>query len=160
MTPPSLRDPLHQVSPRARVRWTISAVLLSLTGAVGLTILLVVVEASLWWPWAVLYVALASAYVVAMPRLRFATHRWEATPTAIYTQTGWIGRLREIAPMSRVQTVEFHQGAIDRMLGLASVSVATAAEDDLEISLLDLAVAEELAATLSAAAEAEPGDAT
>lgn len=156
----SLRDPAHQVSTKAVLRWRISALLLSLVGAVVLTAVLAVTETSLWWLWALLYLAVATTYVVTMPRLRYATHRWEATPTAVYTQTGWIGRTREIVPMSRVQTVEYHQDAFDRILGLASVSVSTAAEDDLEIALLDHVVAAELTASLTAAAEAETGDAT
>lgn len=159
-TVPVLRDPANQVSPRARVRWTISAVLMALVGAVMLAGVLIVTEAPVWWLWAVLYLVLAAAYVVTMPRLRYATHRWETTPTAVYTQTGWIGRTREIVPMSRVQTVEYRQGGIDRLLGLASVSVSTAAENDLEVALLDQAVAEQLTASLTAAAEAETGDAT
>ncbi|MBO9522180.1 MAG: PH domain-containing protein [Nocardioidaceae bacterium] len=156
----TLRDPAHQVSPKARLRWTISAVLVTLVGAAVLTGVLVVSEAPLWWLWALLYVGGAASYVVTMPRLRYATHRWESTPTAVYTQTGWIGRTREIVPMSRVQTVELHQDALDRLLGLASVSVSTAAEDDLHIALLDHAVASELTASLTAAAESETGDAT
>ena len=57
------------------------------------------------------------AYVVAMPRVRYRIHRWESTDTAVYTQTGWLCRERRIAPMSRVQTVDFEQGAIGRLLG-------------------------------------------
>ena len=54
-----------------------------------------------------------------MPRVRYRIHRWESTDTAVYTQTGWLSRERRIAPMSRVQTVDFEQGWIDRLLGLA-----------------------------------------
>ena len=61
-----------------------------------------------------------------MPRVRYRIHRWESTDTAVYTQTGWLSRERRIAPMSRVQTVDFEQGPIDRLLGLASVTVTTA----------------------------------
>ena len=81
-------------------------------------------DVPLWvWP---LYAVLAIAYVVAMPRVRYRVHRWESTETAVYTQTGWLSRERRIAPMSRVQTVDFEQSAIGRLLGLASVTVTTA----------------------------------
>lgn len=160
MEVPALRDPANLVSPRAVLRWRIGATILVLTGAVVLAVLTVATDAAGWWIWWSAYLVASTGYVVAMPRLRYATHRWETTPTAIYTQTGWIGRDREIAPMSRVQTVEFHQGVIDRLLDLASVSVSTASADDLTIQLLDRSVAEDLAARLTAAAEAETGDAT
>ncbi len=157
---PVLRDPANLVSPRARLRWLITAAIVVAVGAVALALVTVLTEGSGWWIWWPAYVVLAVAYLVTMPRLRYATHRWETTPTAIYTQTGWLGRTREIAPMSRVQTVEFHQGVIDRVLGLASVSVSTASDEDLTIELLDRDVAEDLTARLTAAAEAEVGDAT
>jgi membrane protein YdbS with pleckstrin-like domain len=157
---PVLREPANLVSPRARIRWLIHALIRILIGGAvlgGVTAL----SPSWWWlaGWAA-YLGLAITYAVVMPRLRYRTHRWETTPTAIYTQTGWLGRMREIAPMSRVQTVELHQGAIDRLLGLASVSVSTASDMDLRITLLDRDRAAEVAAALTAAAEAETGDAT
>jgi uncharacterized protein len=157
---PVLREPANFVSPRAKLRWRIGAAILVLVGVAGLTVVTVVTDAVGWWLWWPLYLLVAIAYLVCMPRLRYATHRWETTPTAIYTQTGWLGRDREIAPMSRVQTVQFHQGVIDRVLGLAQVSVSTAADADLTIQMLDRNVAEDLATRLTAAAEADPGDAT
>ena len=157
---PVLRSPAHRVSPRARTAWRIGALVQVAVGLAVLLVLWLVAGVLPWAPlWLVAYVAVAAAYVVLMPNLRYATHRWEATPTAIYAQRGWLGRVRDIAPMSRVQTVEFHQGAIQRSLGLASVKVSTAA-GDLELALLDAATAEDLSQQLTAAAEAEPGDAT
>ena len=89
-------------------------------------------------------------------------HRWEVTKTAVYTQTGWWTRERRIAPMSRIQTVDYAEGAIARLFGLASVTVTTAsAAGALEIAGLDKSSApgtqpEEL--TLSA--DTVEGDAT
>ena len=61
-----------------------------------------------------------------MPQWRYLVHRWETTETAVYTQTGWWARERRIAPMSRVQTVDYAEGAIARLFGLATVTVTTA----------------------------------
>ena len=72
------------------------------------------------WVWPV-YAVVSIAYVVAMPRVRYRIHRWESTDTAVCTQTGWLSRERRIAPMSRVQTVDFEQSPLGRLLGLASV---------------------------------------
>ena len=73
-----------------------------------------------------MYAVLAIAYIVGMPLVRYRMHRWESTDTAVYTQTGWLSRERRIAPMSRVQTVDFEQSPLSRLLGLASVTVTTA----------------------------------
>lgn len=154
-----LRDPAHRVSTRALLRWRIGALLVAAFFAAVIVAVTVCTDVPRMWIAGIVWVLVTPPYVVMMPRLRWRTHRWETTPTAIYTQWGWLGRHREIAPMSRVQTVEFNQGVIDRMLGLASVSVSTAA-GDLSIDMLDADRAEQLSAQLTAAAEADRGDAT
>lgn len=157
----SLREPAHRVSTKARALWAVGAALWSLA---GLTVL-VLAEVFDWfgvpvWVWP-LYVVLAVAYVVGMPAVRYRVHRWESTDTAVYTQTGWLSRERRIAPMSRVQTVDFEQSAFARVLGLASVTVTTAsAAGPLHINGIDKEVAERLVADLTRRTEAEAGDAT
>ena len=157
---PALRDPAHQVSAKAPVLWAVGA------GIRCLLLLAAVVVANVFWvdvPWWVYppLVAVQIAYVVVMPRVRYRIHRWESTDTAVYTQTGWLSRERRIAPMSRVQTVDFQQTAVDRLFGLASVTVTTAsAAGPLRISDVDKDVADRLVEDLTRRAEAEAGDAT
>lgn len=161
--PPRLREPANRVSPRARLLWTID----SLIGGLVLTVPLVVAAIWFddkftvpWWAWA-LWGLLVLGHVVVMPTLRYRTHRWEATADAIYTQTGWLGRERRIAPMSRVQTVDFEQSAFARAMGLAGVTVTTAsAKGPLEITGLAKADAERLVESLTAVLETSHGDAT
>ena len=113
-----------------------------------------------WWVSVLVVLALA-AYVTVVPLWRYAVHRWEVTDTAVYTQVGWWTRERRIAPMSRIQTVDYSEGAIERLFGLASVTVTTAsAAGALEISGLDRELAQRLAEELTVQADAVPGDAT
>jgi uncharacterized protein len=113
-----------------------------------------------WWM-PTLAVVLLGAYVTVVPLWRYAVHRWEVTDTAVYTQVGWWTRERRIAPMSRIQTVDYSEGAIERLFGLASVTVTTAsAAGALEISGLDRDLAQRLAEELTVQADAVPGDAT
>jgi len=101
------------------------------------------------------------AYIIVMPRWRYRVHRWEATPHAIYTQSGWLKQERRIAPLSRVQTVDLQRGPLAQLFGLATVTVTTAsAAGPLEIEGLDLEIARELVEALTTAAVAETGDAT
>lgn len=158
----TLRDPANLVSPRARLVWAGGA--LSFALALGFVLL---VASRLFevfpmpaWAW-VAYAVAALAYVVVMPLYRYRVHRWESTATAVYTQRGWLGRERRIAPMSRVQTVDLEQGAVSRALGLATVTVTTAsAAGPLRIEGLDRVVAERLVEELTRRTDAEPGDAT
>ena len=157
-----LRDPAERVSPRARLMWTVEAVANSV-----FTLGLYVVLGLLWDPvpftwWLVSGLALVLlAYVLLMPRWRYAVHRWEVTETAVYTQTGWWSVERRIAPMSRIQTVDYVEGVFSRMFGLATVTVTTAsAAGALGIAALDRTLARELVERLTRLADAVAGDAT
>ena len=162
MPEPTLRQPSERVSPRARSMWTLSA---ALEGLALLAAAVVIGPVTDWLPipwWAVALVALTiAAYVVAVPRWRYAVHRWEVTETAVYTQTGWWARERRIAPMSRIQTVDHVEGAVSRLFKLSTVTVTTAsAAGALEISGLDRDRALALVDDLTIKADAVPGDAT
>lgn len=158
-----LRDPANRVSPRARLVWRVNA----LVQGVLLTLLLNWVTGwgwhwfSLpWWVWTV-YAVLVVGYVAGMPWLRYRVHRWEVSQDAVYTQRGWIGRERRIAPMNRVQTVDVSQGPVSRLVRLAHVTVTTAsAAGPLRIEGLDQGVAERLVQDLTERAGLDHGDAT
>jgi uncharacterized protein len=158
-----LRAPQHRVSPRAVRYWAARALagwlvvaavqvvwLLSDDGGGAIHTILFVATA-----------ALACAHVAVMPRWRYRVHRWEAAPTAVYTQTGWLDQERRIAPVSRIQTVDTERGPLEQVFGLANVTVTTAsAAGPLKIRGLDSDTADRLVDELTAAAQAAPGDAT
>ncbi|MEC9053369.1 MAG: PH domain-containing protein [Actinomycetota bacterium] len=158
----SLRPPAHRVHPRARLMWQLAAGTEVLVLAVVLVATGVVADLyDLRWWMPVLLAAYAVVRVVVVPIWRFRVHRWEVTPQAAYTQTGWWARERRLAPMSRIQTVDWDQGPLERLLGLANVTITTAsAAGALSIGGLDQATAESLVAELTAKAEAAGGDAT
>ncbi|UMG93246.1 PH domain-containing protein [Nocardioides sp. TF02-7] len=115
-----------------------------------------------WW-WVVVagVAVLGAVYAVGVPQWRYLVHRWEVTDSAVYTQRGWWARERRIAPMSRVQTVDFSQGVLARLFGLAAVTVTTAsAAGALRIDGLDRAVALRLVDELTLKADLVEGDAT
>lgn len=156
-----LRDPANLVSSRAPHLWRLGAVIRSALLAAAALVAGLVWDFDLpLWLWAG-YAVVALGYVVAMPTIRYRIHRWETTATAVYTQSGWLTRERRIAPMSRVQTVDFEQTAVSRVFGLASVTVTTAsAAGPLRIDDLDTEVAQRLVEELTRRAEDDPGDAT
>lgn len=160
---PVLREPAHQVSPRAVPFWTVSALVGDSVLVLGaLLAWLLVPGAPLWVGLVVVLVAaLAVAHVVLMPRIRFRVHRWEVTDSAVHTRAGWIGRETRIAPISRVQTVDSRQGALMRLFGLASITVTTAsAAGPITVDCLDAATARQVVARLTAITAATEGDAT
>ena len=157
----TLRAPLHQVSPRAPLLWALGSLLGDLVLLAGLLALRHFDWFPLpWWVW-VLYAVLLVVGVAVTPVVRYRLHRWESTESAVYTQTGWLSLERRIAPMAKVQTVDLEQGALARLLGLASVTVTTAsAAGPVKIEAIDRATADRLVAELTRRAAAEAGDAT
>ncbi len=159
---PGLREPTQRVSPRARLMWVVGATIRS-----GILMLVLVAAGPVWgwvelrW-WAFLLAGLVlAAYVLVEPQWRYLVHRWEVTETAVYTQTGWYARERRIAPISRIQTVDYTEGAVARLFGLASVTVTTAsAAGALVIIGLDQTRARQLVDELTLKADTDPGDAT
>ena len=157
-----LRAPEHRVSPRAVRYWAARALagwlvvaavqvvwLLSDGGGAVHTILLVATA------------GLACAHVAVMPQWRYRVHRWEAAPTAVYTQTGWLDQERRIAPVSRIQTVDTERGPLEQLFGLSNVTVTTAsAAGALEIKGLDREVADRLVDELTATTVRDAEDAT
>lgn len=103
----------------------------------------------------------ATMSVVVVPLWRYRVHRWEVSPQAVYTRTGWLVQERRIAPISRVQTVDTYRGPLDRLFGLANVTVTTASSAGaVRIVALDAHVADNLVTQLTDIAAVGAGDAT
>lgn len=158
-----LRPPRHRVDPRTVRLWTTQALTAVVPLAVALTVLTVVIGPARTW----LGLALAATlllgipYILVMPRWRYRVHRWETTDQAVYTAAGWFFQEWRVAPMSRIQTVDTVRGPLQRLFGLASVTVTTAsAAGALRIEGLDYGLAKEVVEQLTAVTEATPGDAT
>lgn len=107
------------------------------------------------------WLLLALVHLVVMPQWRYRVHRWEATDTAVYTQTGWLSQERRIAPISRVQTVDSERGPLEQLFKLANVTVTTAsAAGPIKIEGLAAKDADRLVADLTARVGETTGDAT
>jgi membrane protein YdbS with pleckstrin-like domain len=159
-----LRLPRNKVSPRAKAYWFVRALIgwivlfaaelvWFLTGDdanAGLHVIGLIVTA-----------VVAAAHLVIMPRWRFAVHRWEITPDAVYTRSGWIDQEWRIAPVSRIQTVDSERGVLQRLFKLSDLTVTTASSAGaLKIHGLDVEVAQRAADELTGNAVASEGDAT
>jgi membrane protein YdbS with pleckstrin-like domain len=158
-----LRPPRHQVDPRAVAGWTVQWLILMVPVA-GASV------AAYWWfterpVWlgAVVgaFAAGCLALAVVAPRASYRVERWEVTDQAVYTRKGWLTHTWQVAPMSRIQRVDTARGPVQRLFGLADVTVTTASSAGaVKIEALDHEVAAELAERLTAITQATQGDAT
>lgn len=159
-TPP---PPRERVSRKAIGYWAVRALPgWLIVAAVELSVLLPVgPPAVVWGPIAFGSLLLAVVHMVVMPQWRYRIHRWEQSPTAFQTQSGWLVVERRIAPLSRVQTVDLDRGVLENLFGLATLTVTTAsAAGPLQVPALDRAVAERLSAELATVAGDSRDDAT
>ncbi|GAA1175149.1 PH domain-containing protein [Ornithinimicrobium humiphilum] len=160
-----LREPAHRVSPRAVRYWVVN----SLIGNVVVWAILFAVYWFLpdrWWADALgwLFVVIMAVNVVEVlvePTIRYRRTRWEVAGDKVFVQTGWLSRDQRIAPLSRVQTVDTHRGAVMRLYGLANITVTTAsAAGPITIPCLDSDLADRVTADLARITGQTHGDAT
>lgn len=161
---PTLREPAHQVSPRAVKYWVVN-------GLIGGIITWGVLFAIHWfvpdswnrWADPIIILILVSNLidVTLEPIIRYRRTRWEVTGERVFVQTGWLSRDQRIAPLSRVQTVDTQRGAIMRLFGLANVTVTTAsAAGPITLPCLDSDLADRVTAELARVTGQTQGDAT
>lgn len=158
-----LSDPAHRPSRKAPLVWAIGGAIpwsVFLAAVVGWT----VVDPREPWLSGTAVAAVVVGLVVSAgvaPVWRYRVHRWEISAQAVYTRTGWLVQERRIAPISRVQTVDTQRGPLDRLFGLATVTVTTASSAGaVRIVALDADVADRVVAQLTDIAALGEQDAT
>lgn len=160
-----LRRPAHQVSPKAKMAWRISACIAWIFPIIGVGVWIFFDDdptRRLWQYGVAAVIGLWALFsIVVVPWWRFKVHRWEVTDTAVHTQAGWLHQERRVAPISRIQTVDSEFGPIEQLIGLGTLTVTTAsAAGELRVSGLDKETVQRLVADLTRITAKERGDAT
>lgn len=161
--PVQMAEPAYPPSRSAPLVWALGAAIPWLA-AVFAQLIWFVLDPRMPW----LHAAVGAATVlgvlvsvVVVPIWRYRVHRWEISPQAVFTRTGWLVQERRIAPISRVQTVDTYRGPLDRLFGLSNVTVTTASSAGaVRIVALDAPVADRVVAQLTDIAALGGHDAT
>lgn len=159
----TLAEPAHRPSRKAPLAWAVSAAIPWTILALAQVAWAVLAGWSGWWQTAAAAATVVGAvfFVFVVPPWRYRVHRWEVGERAVYTRTGWLLQERRIAPISRVQTIDTERGPLDRLFGLATVTVTTASSAGaVRIIALDTDVADRIAAQLTDIAALGEQDAT
>ncbi|MCC3317007.1 PH domain-containing protein [Nocardia africana] len=158
-----LAAPAWRASRRAPLLWATGPAIFWAFVLVGGLVWVVLDGSHRGWALALVAATVVAAgfSVVVVPMWRYAVHRWEVTESAVYTRTGWFNQESRVAPITRVQTVDTHRGPLERMFGLATVTVTTASSAGaVRIAALDLEVAERTVNHLTDIASIHREDAT
>jgi membrane protein YdbS with pleckstrin-like domain len=100
---------------------------------------------------ALLYAVVA---IAVRPRFKHRVYRWEITPDAVFTRTGWLTQTWTLVPISRIQTVDVTRGVLQQLFGLSTVAVLTASsQGTVRIWHLEADVAQRVADDLAHRAE-------
>ncbi|MDT5015933.1 MAG: uncharacterized protein QOD39_2093 [Mycobacterium sp.] len=159
----NLVDPANRPSRKAPAVWALGAAIPWLVLVAGQVVWFVIDHRFLWLnaTAAAITVLGIVVFVGVVPLWRFRVHRWDISPEAVYTRSGWLVQERRIAPISRVQTVDTYRGPLDRIFGLANVTVTTASSAGaVHIVALDSDVADRVVAQLTDIAAIGAEDAT
>ncbi|BCN48127.1 bacterial membrane flanked domain protein [Rhodococcus sp. Br-6] len=160
----TMADPAWRPSTKAPALWATTATLVWLPVFAAQVVWAVLDGRWTTWPHVTVFavtLAVAVADIVVVPRWRYRVHRWEISDDAVYTRTGWFDQERRIAPITRIQTVDTERGPLDRLFGLATVTVTTASSAGaVKITALDLDVADRTVEQLTAITARNAGDAT
>jgi uncharacterized protein len=158
-----LVDPAHPPSRKAPLVWAVGAAIPWAFLAFGQLVWLAIDRRVLWLHAVAAAVTVVGivVFVGVVPVWRYRVHRWEIGAQAVYTRTGWLVQERRIAPISRVQTVDTYRGPLDRLFGLANVTVTTASSAGaVRIVALDSDVADRVVEQLTDIAAIGTEDAT
>ncbi|MEU6710698.1 PH domain-containing protein [Nonomuraea sp. NPDC046802] len=158
-----LRPPRNQADPRAVPWWTVQWLILMVpVAAAAVAAYWILTERPvLLGAGVAVFAAGCVALALVAPRAYYRVERWEVTDQAVYTRKGWLRHTWKVAPMSRIQRVDTARGPVQRLFGLADVTVTTASSAGaIKIEALDHELAAELAERLTAITQATPGDAT
>jgi membrane protein YdbS with pleckstrin-like domain len=158
-----LRPPRHRLDRRFILWRTLQAVFwaIGVLGALG--VIFAYAERTRPWLGPVLGVAglLYVVNIAVMPTWRYRVHRWETTEDAVYALEGWLTHKWQVVPISRIQSIDTEIGPLQRRLGIATITVATASsEGKITIEGVNARVAEEAVDRLREVTAATPGDAT
>ena len=147
-----LVDPANPPSRKAPLVWAIGAAIPWLVLAVAQAVWFAIESSPAWAHILAGAVTLLGVvvFVGVVPLWRYRVHRWDISPQAVYARTGWLVQERRIAPVSRVQTVDTYRGPLDRLFGLANVTVTTASSAGaVRIVALDAPVADRVVSQLT-----------
>lgn len=119
--PPPGADDDRMLERRIVLVWRLALLPALVPPAVALGLLIRFLPVPGW-----LIAALAALAVGPLQTLRWRRWSWRLTGSAIELRSGVLTRRHVVVPHFRVQQIDVHEGPLERLLGLATLTVTTA----------------------------------
>ena len=159
--PSPVREPAWSLSRSAIGLWVTESVISSLVLGIGAAAVVLFLPSepgtplpALRWLVPIAVLLYAAVAIGVRPWFKHRVYRWEVTPDAVFTRTGWLSQTWTLVPISRIQTVDVTRGVLQQLFGLSTVAVLTASsQGTVRIWHLESDVAQRVAENLAHRAE-------
>jgi len=159
--PSPVREPAWSLSRSAIGLWVTESVISSLVLGIGAAAVALFLPSepgtplpALRWLVPIAVLLYAAIAIGVRPWFKHRVYRWEVTPDAVFTRTGWLSQTWTLVPISRIQTVDVTRGVLQQLFGLSTVAVLTASsQGTVRIWHLESDVAQRVAENLAHRAE-------
>jgi membrane protein YdbS with pleckstrin-like domain len=108
--------------------WYFAEAAFALVGALILGIIVVAMDAESWLKWTALVLIVASAIWLLVRYLRWGTTSFVITSDRVIFRHGLISKSGINIPLENVNSVHFHQGIFERMIGAGDLLIESASE--------------------------------
>jgi membrane protein YdbS with pleckstrin-like domain len=108
--------------------WYFAEAAFALVGALILGIIVLAMDAESWLKWTALVLIVASAVWLLVRYLRWGTTSFVITSDRVIFRHGLISKSGINIPLENVNSVHFHQGIFERMIGAGDLLIESASE--------------------------------
>lgn len=117
----------HHLHPRMRIVWSLGGVITALVLLVIAVIVLLVTKQEKWIVVAVAVAVVWVLVVVLTVEWRWRCWSWSAWDDALELRHGMVSREASVVPYHRIQQIDVHRDPVERLLGLSTLILRTAA---------------------------------
>ncbi|MCA1749253.1 MAG: PH domain-containing protein [Parasphingopyxis sp.] len=136
-------ESFERLDPRQKWVIRIHTALIGLVPAAALGIADLVLATEIPWQYGAVSLAVVLLYLIAVtvfPGRRYRRWGYQMGEEAIRIVSGWIFRKDTVVPFARVQHIDVSRGPIERMFGVATLTLHTAGSYNSTVALPGLAI--------------------
>jgi membrane protein YdbS with pleckstrin-like domain len=121
-------EAFRHLDAKVRLRWALNGTVVAVVvGAILVALGLAGEDTGAAIPAGVAFALVGTGFALVWSRLEWARWTWAATDHALELRHGVIAKDASLVPFHRIQQIDLHRDPIERMLGLSTLILRTAA---------------------------------